>query len=441
MQGTIMNGRELFQNVWRRIGGAPRGHWLSPLLPALMLAAVGCPATEGTTNTSWQVGTPIVTYWCGPAMNEASATQMAEGGWNLVWCGEGDLDLIHRHGLRGQLTHPLLSPATLETPEARQKLEALVNRVKSHPALYAYFVTDEPNATNFPGLGRLVAWLRERDPAHLAYINLFPTYANNEQLGTAGDTVTAYRKHLQLYLEQVKPGLISYDHYQFAINGDQPDYFLNLAMIRQAALESGLPFLNIVQACTWTPGMRVPSPDEMRYLVYTTLAYGAQGISYYVYSCAGHKGMIAAADGTPTPLYHALKTLNREFAAIAAQLQPLKSLGVYHAGMQPPGATPLPENAAFTLEPPVTPMPFSPPEPARGVLIGCFGRANASSAKATHAVVVNLDYKSDAVLGVKGPKALAQFDALKKQWSNAATNQVEIHLPRGGGVLLRVENR
>jgi len=64
---------------------------------------------------------------------------------------------------------------------------------------------------------------------------------------------------------------------------------------------------------------------KMRVLLYTTLAYGAQGISYYVYSCANHEGAIAKADGSPTPLYHALKSLNREFVAIATQLQPLRS--------------------------------------------------------------------------------------------------------------------
>ena len=419
-----------------RVGNARlRCLWNSTWL-GLSLAAAGCPAADQPAP-AWRVGTPMVTYWCGPAMSEASTTQLAEGGWNLVWCGEADLDLVQRHGLRAQLTHPLLSPATLDSPEARGQLEALVRKVKSHPALYAYFLTDEPSVTNFAGLGRLVAWLRERDPAHLAYINLFPTYANNEQLGTAGDTVAAYRKHLQLYLAQVQPALISYDHYQFAVKGDQPQYFLNLAMIRQAALEGGLPFLNIVQAATWTPSMRVPTPDEMRYLVYTTLAYGAQGISYYIYSCPGHTGGIAAADGTPTPLYHALKTLNREFVAIATQLQPLRSLGVYHAGMQPPGAVALPKEAAFTLQPPVAPMPYSPPEPVRGVLLGCFGPAGPTASKATHALVVNLDYNTDADVGVLGPAALERFDPVKQTWSAAPANHVELRLPRGGGILLR----
>jgi hypothetical protein len=320
------------------------------------------------------------------------------------------------------------------------KLDALVARLRRHPALYSYYLTDEPNATNFPALGRLVAYLRERDPAHLAYINLFPTYASNEQLGNRGDPVTAYQAHLRQYVDTVKPALISYDHYQFSAKGDTPHYFLNLALIRRAAQDAGVPFLNIVQACTWAPSMRVPQGDEMRYLVYTTLAYGAQGISYYVYSCAGHTGAVARADGTPTPLYHALHPLNREFVMIARQLQPLRSLGVYHAGMLPPGAEPLPTNAVFQPDPPVPARSYQPPEPVQGVLLGYFGPATGiqASGSPTHVVVANLDYQAEAVVGVRGPGPLETFDASAGRWSPGDGNRALLRLPCGGGGLLRL---
>ncbi len=414
-------------------------HLLAGTLGALVAFCPALFAADAASAARWQVGTPMVTYWCGPSMTDAAARQMAEGGWNLVWCGEKDLDVAQRHGLRAQLNDPLLTPAALEQPAQREKLDALIARVRRHPALYAYFITDEPNAKDFPALGKLVAYLRERDPAHVAYINLFPTYATNEQLGNSGDTPTAYRAHLRQFVEQVKPALISYDHYQFAVGGDNAQYFLNLALIRRAAQDAGLPFLNIVQACTWTPSMRVPTGDEMRYLLYTTLAYGAQGISYYIYTCAGHTGGIANADGTPTLLYHVLKTLNREFVAVAAQLQPLRSLGVYHAGMLPPGAEPLPTGVAFTLDPPVAAMSYQPPKPVKGALLGCFGpAAKSDAASATHVVVVNLDYQAEAVLGVRGPAPLELFDAAAGQWTPANGARAELRLPRGGGKLVRV---
>jgi len=415
----------------------------SALAAFVALASIGLSGSaeaQGQPGRAWEVGTPIVTYWAGPAMSDKVAQQMAEGGFNVVWCAEKDLDVVKRHGLRGQLHDGLLSPASLDNPAQRAKLDALVDRVRSHPALYCYFITDEPSAGDFPPLGRLVAYLRQRDPAHLAYINLFPTYANNKQLGTKGDTVTAYREHLRQFLAVVKPSLLSWDHYQFAKAGDNAEYFLNLALVRQASQQSGVPFLQIVQACTWTPSMRVPVPDEMRYLVYTTLAYGAQGISYYVYCHPGHTGAIALPDGTPTPIYHALKSLNREFVKIAAQLQPLRSLGVYHAGMKPPGAEPLPKAVAFQFDPPVAPIAYKPPERVRGILLGLFGPAgkDVGPEKATHVLVVNLDYKASGAASLVAPGNLESFDATSGAWSAAAAPRIKLDLPPGGGKLLRL---
>lgn len=241
-------------------------------------------------------------------------------------------------------------------------------------------------------------------------------------------------------MEVVKPSLISYDHYQLAINGDTPHYFLNLDLIRQAAQGANVPFLNIVQACTWTPSMRVPTGDELRYLLYTTLAYGGQGISYYVYCHPGHEGGLAKADGTPTPLYDALKVLNREFVAIATQLQPLRFLGAFHAGMTPPGTEPLPADTVFTLDPPVPPISYKPPERVRGVLLGLFGPANARQpAQATHAVIVNLDYRTNLTAGVKSAHKIQVFEPATGQWSPPGGARLELSLPSGGGRLVRLQ--
>ena len=365
------------------------------LLPGSRADAAAAPA--------WTVGTPIVSYCMGPgfpggpAMDDAAAAQLAEGGWNLVWCAAKDLDVVQRHGLRAMVINQrLLTPAALAAP---RELDALIDSVKKHPSFYGYYLADEPRADEFPALGRLVAHLRERDPAHLGFINLLPTYANNTQLGTKGNTEEAYAGHLRQYVRIVRPSLISYDHYQFTNAGDDPQYFLNLEMIRAKSLAAGVPFLNIVQASSWMPGSaaspwapRVPNGDEMRYLVYTTLAYGAQGISYYVYCFPRHEGGITLADGTPTPLYHALKPLNREFVAIAKELQPLKSLGVYHAGMQPPGVMPLTKDSDFAFDPPVPAMEYKTGARVEGALLGRFGPAEQTDSAGTHVLVVNLDY-------------------------------------------------
>ncbi len=371
----------------------------------------------------WKVGEPIVTYYAGPAMSEAVAAQMAEGGFNVVWCGEKDLDLLQKHGLRGMLHDKLLSPATLEDAAERAKLDALIERVRKHPAMYSYYIIDEPSAATFGQLGKLVAYLKQRDPSSLAYINLFPTYASNEQLGTKGDVVTAYREHLRQFIDTVKPMLLSYDHYQFNVNGDSDQYFLNLDMIRRASQDAGVPFLNIVQAASWAPNVRVPTPDETRYLVYTTLGYGAQGISYYVYCWPGHSGGIATAEGAPTPIYAALKTLNREFVAIARELATHRSLAIYHTKMKEPGTEHVPASAAFK----VTESSAND----RGIMLGCF--------ESDYILIVNLNYRAETSAIIAGPGPLELFDATNGTWSKQQGAETTLKLLPGGGTLARVK--
>ena len=80
--------------------------WLVVLLAiargSLLLAAG---ETQGESASTWKVGTPIVGYWFGPTLTDAAAQQMADGGWNLVWCDdEKQMDIAHRHGLRHSFT-------------------------------------------------------------------------------------------------------------------------------------------------------------------------------------------------------------------------------------------------------------------------------------------------------------------------------------------------
>ncbi|MGE5293758.1 MAG: hypothetical protein ACM3VT_02925, partial [Solirubrobacterales bacterium] len=202
---------------------------------------------------------------------------------------------------------------------------------------------------------------------------------------------------------------------------------LNLAMIRRAAQDAGVPFLNIVQACTWAPdAMRIPNPNELRYLVYTTVAYGAQGISYYVYAHPNHFGSLVNLDGVPGPLYNAVKSYNREFAAIAKELQPLRSLAVYHTAMKEAGCEPLPADAVFRLD-------ASQPASPRGFLLGFFG----AKEKPTHVVVVNLDYAAEARTSLVGTGKLERFDATVAKWIGAKDAPIELTLAPGGGALVR----
>jgi hypothetical protein len=283
----------------------------------------------------------------------------------------------------------------------------------------AYYIIDEPGVGSFEALGRLVAYLRERDPAHFAYINLYPTYANEQQLGvdgknlpkevtgipmdfagvnTSDQTVIAYQDYLRRFIGTIKPELISYDHYHFLKDSDGLQYFLNLGLIREAAIAAKVPFLNIIQANRWEGVWRMINANEVRWLVYTTLAYGGRGISYFTY---WQKGALYD-EGKRTPLADSVAGLNKEIEELSPALMKLDSIGAYHTDPLPYGARAVPKD--------------SPVQVAGGeFVLGLFG----NSGKVNSFMIVNRNYKRTAGARVTlpaGVKSLREYDRSTQAW-------------------------
>jgi hypothetical protein len=419
-------------------------------VPAVLTTiALVAGAAEPAKHQGWTQKQFIITFWCPPPATDQALAAVAAEHYNLTWIPVEGLDVAAKHKLRAMLTSDLLSPATLHDAAKRAKLDALIAKVKRHPAMEAYFITDEPGAGAFPGLGELVAYLRKRDPAHLAYINLYPTYANEAQLGVTADaaqrakvgypqnfagvgtndkTVLAYREHLKKFVEIVKPDLISYDHYHFMKNSDGKQYFLNLALIRDAALEAGKPFLNIIQASLVEKVWRLPNPAETRFLVFTTMAYGGRGISYFTYwGPADYAGLYR--DGKGSPMAKEVAAINAEIAAFGPALMKLDSTAVYHTAPLPYGTQAIPADAPVQIT------------GGGEFVLGLFGEKGNTTAF----MIVNRSYKQDAEAAVKvalpGGR-LQELDRKTGHWSDGpvldAGRKVKIKLAPGDGRLFRM---
>ena len=428
-----------------------KNYWL----PASLLLAGTCafgavPKLAGR----WTQTDFLITFWCPPPATDEQLAAVAAEGFNLTWTPAEGLDVAARHGLRAMLTSDLLKPETLDDAAKRTELDALIARVKNHPALEAYYLTDEPGAGAFPGLGKLVTYLREHDPIHLAYINLYPTYANEQQLGVSADaaerakvgqptdsgtsttdagTVVRYRKHLNQFIETVQPDLISYDHYHFLKESDGREkdgreYFLNLGMIRSAGLSADRPFLNIIQADTISKNWRLPNAHELRWLVFTTMAYGGRGISYFTYwGPKEYNGLYQ--DGHPAPLIQDVTALNKEIGKFGPALLELNSVGVYHTAPLPYGGEALPIDSPVQIE-------------GEGeFVLGLFARAERPNAF----MIVNRNYKLEKELTVKITLPGRQLQELNRQtgkWTRAERlgkdRRVKLKVAPGDGRLFRV---
>lgn len=405
----------------------------------------------------WDPGEPVTTYWSGPGcsgknhppLTETWLERLREGGFNTVWATTPEeLDLAGKFGMRViyALKPDSMRPKfDLDDPEQVAWLTERVNAVKDHPALYIYQHYDEAPATMFPDLARVSEFVESLDPKHPCWHNLLPTYAPNRLLGTEGEPPRAYWEHLVQFCDIYRPKFLTYDHYQFCESGDKSDYLFNLGMMRRMASAEGVPFWNGLQGCQWVVkdrasprAPRVPTPEEMRYLVYSTAAYGAQGLYWYVFCRVNHTGAMCEPDGTVNPdgKFEEVSRINRAFVAIARELRPLKFRGAFLQGRHASGTTPFCAQALLKLSPetPYSELDSEKMEAFDDTTL--VSRFDAADGTPSHLMVVNMDYRKDRTLHIDAPAPLERFDDATGVWSPVG-DSFDQPFVRGGGVLLR----
>ncbi len=280
-----------------------------------------------------------ISYWVGPPTELSRYRELADCGFTIAAGPPEALDLAQEVGMKMVVQDQRLHVHLPQEPNWQETIQAIVYDYGTHPALYGYYVTDEPHYRYFEPLAQIVRAFQTQDAGHLPYINLYPNYASPDQLGTI-----EYSTYVRRYMEIVRPPVLSYDHYALLEDGDRPGYFANLEVIRQEALRARVPFWNIILS---TPhfSYRDPSPEDLRWQVYTTLAYGGKGLAYFTYwtlDVENYRNGIIGLYGQRTPKYYAVQQLNWELHRLGPHLLNLESTGVYHWPDAPVGAQVLP---------------------------------------------------------------------------------------------------
>ena len=244
------------------------------------------------------------------------------------------LELCEQHGMATLLWTGGLEPE--ELPEG--------------PTLWGYCLKDEPNVNDFPELRERVDAIREARPGRLSYINLYPNYANEQQLG-----VPDYDEHVRRFVEEVGVDVLSMDHYPvIKPSGDsRGSYCSNLEVMRKYSLQKGIPFWNFFNTMPFGPHFD-PTEADLRWQIYTSLAYGAKGVLYFCYwTPPGGEfpkgGAIIARDGRKTRHYGQAQRINAEVKALGPTLMQLTSIGVRRLGPEDDAATVLADTPIETL--------------------------------------------------------------------------------------------
>jgi hypothetical protein len=287
---------------------------------------------------AWNPDRFPIGFWCGPPdqfVTPERFKQIADAGFTFTFpaCSGASanpdtnrriLDAAQAAGLKVFLQDHRMPLLIGNDAKARSNLDAIVAAYSKHPATAGYFVVDEPAEGAFGGLGEVVAYLRAKDPAHVAFINLLPNFGVG----------AGYEHHVEAFATTVKPFAISYDHYHFHKSADGPGFFPNLESVRKISLKHGLPFWNIVLAIQHGD-FRAPTEAEKRFEAMQTLAYGGKGLLWFTYWQPEAKGWgdaIINFDGMPTRQYGEIKRINADVQAIGKSLLHAGSIEVIGPG-------------------------------------------------------------------------------------------------------------
>jgi hypothetical protein len=172
----------------------------------------------GLLLTTWSgVSAPVATdtnffpimAWNGAPKDLAVLQRMHECGLTIAgFAAPGTLDACRAAGLKAIVSDARTSGydwVNVDEAKARKNIKSLVAKVGRHPAVFGYYLRDEPEAAAFPGLAKVAGLIRELSPGKWPYINLFPDYATPGQLGAAN-----YAEYLERFITTCHPTIISY---------------------------------------------------------------------------------------------------------------------------------------------------------------------------------------------------------------------------------------
>jgi hypothetical protein len=341
------------------------GRWMA-LLPSLLALLFLAPSCFGAESQRFVQDRFAIGFWVAPQTGEnleQRYREIADAHFTLVvgtagMSAEEQLKLCQRLGLRAIVNAS--GPAS---------------QLPDNEACWGYLVVDEPGAAAFPELAKRAAEIRRERPGRFGYINLFPNYASPAQLGTA-----TYEEHVAEFVRLVKPEVLSMDHYPAMRpdNDTRDAYRANLETMRKHSLSEGIPFWNYFYSMPFNDRLD-PTEAQIRWQIYTSVAYGAKGVLYFCYWTPGKGaggagefpkgGAILTAEGARTRHYDEARRINAELKNLGPSLMKLTSTGVYRVNTE--------KNPAAALEgSPLRSLARVRTDPPADYLIGAFRHAD-----------------------------------------------------------------
>ncbi|MCA9733999.1 MAG: T9SS type A sorting domain-containing protein [Deferribacteres bacterium] len=311
------------------------------------------------------------------------------------------------------------------TPEMLARLDPIIEKYRNNPNVIGYHICDEPYDVTFPNIGKVVRYIRERDPKRLCFVNIWP-----------GDSSTKYRTFIEDMLDETRLEHLSYDRYVFYNTYDGGSFFSNIRVVREFALRYDVPFFNIIQAIgtngTVESGLdwRTPTEGEHRWQAYASLAYGVRGLIWFHWH--GNWGVTGNPDREK--IIASLTKINPGIKAVGQEMLELNLHSISATHTKPKVG----DEAEFPNDPIISSV-----SPDADLLLGFFKNDTDND----FVMVMNKDYRDSVTALVYSDYQLPElrvFNAEAVQWETAATKNensgsyFEVTLEPGGGKLFEI---
>ena len=200
---------------------------------------------------------------------------------------------------------------------------------------WGHMLRDEPNANMYADLGEMFTQYETAYPGKVPFINLFPIYANEQQM-----QVPTYQEYVDRFFAEVNPWYASVDIYPLNVGKVIIDnYFVNLDIFATACRNAKVPFGVYIQSVSFAASKRTPTEAELRWQAYNALAFGATNIEYFTYrtpnsSTEDFKDALIGRDNQKTDRWYSARNVNAALNTMANAFMQYDHLGCWGVNMQ-----------------------------------------------------------------------------------------------------------
>ncbi len=329
---------------------------MTVILP--MLSANAEDAVDSSINTmAYTDNITLTAFWPPTAeyTTDAQYKLMADAGINwLMGSGDPSLDspamlkkmltLCEKYGISMTVGGSQFGDNLLGKSES--EIAALVNQYKDYPAAMGFYLRDEPTTPN----DYLDAYIAVKKAAPYAdgHLNFFPSYIYASE--------EAYRAQMNDWCRVTAAAgypvdYLMFDFYPYPVGQgmEQEQFLTNTRSCWEVGLQNQVKTGMYIQTIEIPGSRRRPNEAELRYEMYTALAYGYKNLSFFTWFTPTNRSEpfndgIIAADGTPNEHYEIIKKINHEILAIGTTLAKCDALEVWFAGKNTFGQPEIPDD-------------------------------------------------------------------------------------------------